>query len=1363
MEPPPQNPFKGLRPYQQSDREKLFGRDRDLILMKDRIFSARTTLLFAGSGVGKTSFLNAKVIPELKKQCVVVWHNRWTGADEADAEQSFTDERKIRLWPPHSLFRDLIGLFRRRRDDKAPDPNQSPPQVEREENAFEQEVRQAIVQNLRSSEAPVRKLSDLFGSYRKSLNADKADSDKQRNDRAVLILDQFEEVFQYHAYEDYFSNFINDLCQIINDDDYQVRVVVSMREEFLGELSIFDNKIADLFNNYYRLKYPDKDEAEDIIRRTCELSGVSPHDANLRNLVDDLSKIEKGGGSFAERATGADQTKTRVIKRNFVAPPYLQIACERLWNQQYDSTDPRNPNLVPFLANYKSGDSANEHEAGGDAQKALRDFCEEKLSPPSLNRSQQNIVAQAFGFLVTKQGAKMAYELRSLAEHMDERVGPLKTALEKLSRDEAKILRESRGPDRSYWFELYHDMYATIVDEWKVRYLKARKRRNLARTLSAVLVGFPLAVLLLAVIFNWIVNPARYERTLQEFQSEISAPNLEQQKGYQEAVAAYLNLKNTSGYGKKAASLWAEILARQAQWYETSNDPSSALLCLLRAATLEADTARSKQYLKDAEILLGTNATNLLATYCDDCDSAILSPDSRTVLTINLNGQPRVFDAVSGEPLDAPFCDFCSGAARVRGLFSSDGKLILIAAAGVAPPDRKTSTDAPPSDQEKGNETKASTDEPPRTSVSLQVFETFPAVDPATGIYARRARTKKIDLQETATTAPSKKPATAGGDSGQVAQDTASTPLVRGFAVVGSKFWFAGTKGRQFYVWDDQGIGHPLALPNAPSGTTIFSADGQYLLITPVVQKPSLWSVGEKAIVPYAVPEFDSATQAIFSPDGRSLLIARRDKTVRLLDLASKTTRVTLPVFTNTIRSLAFSPSGEQFLTRSTNPTNHPATDELQVWETSTAQPLFKTLSLMTALRVRLGPEGKTLLRVDNQRPYIVEKWDFQTGQLLALLRRGVRTPPVLTSDGNAAVILEGRLGRLWGLNSSSADSKIIPAEIETATISEDGRVLAAIDSDAKVEFWNVDNGSTIGPPVGGGSSYSIQISRDGKYAASEDSDFIHVWEVGKPAPLLSLPFNNFTDELNVMELSSDDRLLAIASGPEIKLWNIPSGAAITLTEQHSDDVNDIAINGQRMISGSSDRTIRIWDLSTGRSKALPQPGKVISVAISADGKLGLSGTDNGFMRLWDLEKGSQLDGEIKYDGAISGLAFSSDGHLVAAMTPNWLYLCSLDQAGLHYIRGILVSEQGDTLFGFTKDGQRIRFVNPAGRDRAKISDLDLSTELTTLKGTPADELNAWERKLGLAITEFGKIEKKWPAPQILSANPKEEPKRQGR
>src|SRR5262245_57606519 len=78
-----QNPFKGLDPFGPGDQ--LFGRDPDLLLMKDRIFRGPTTLLFAASGVGKTSFFRARFIPEVaqryREQFVVHYHSEWAGKD----------------------------------------------------------------------------------------------------------------------------------------------------------------------------------------------------------------------------------------------------------------------------------------------------------------------------------------------------------------------------------------------------------------------------------------------------------------------------------------------------------------------------------------------------------------------------------------------------------------------------------------------------------------------------------------------------------------------------------------------------------------------------------------------------------------------------------------------------------------------------------------------------------------------------------------------------------------------------------------------------------------------------------------------------------------------------------------------------------------------------------------------------------------------------------------------------------------------------------------------------------------------------------------------------------------------------------
>src|SRR6185503_5996518 len=126
------------------------------------------------------------------------------------------------------------------------------------------------------------------------------------DNRCLLILDQFEEVFQYHRGKAYFDLFITQLSQLINYKHCNVRVLFSMREEFLGELSIFDNKIPDLFSNYYRLKNPNKQDARNIISRTCSLVDMPVDDKKLKRLVVDLTTIETISATPTHNLNGDD-------------------------------------------------------------------------------------------------------------------------------------------------------------------------------------------------------------------------------------------------------------------------------------------------------------------------------------------------------------------------------------------------------------------------------------------------------------------------------------------------------------------------------------------------------------------------------------------------------------------------------------------------------------------------------------------------------------------------------------------------------------------------------------------------------------------------------------------------------------------------------------------------------------------------------------------------------------------------------------------------------------------------------------------------------------------------------------------------
>jgi WD40 repeat protein len=135
-----------------------------------------------------------------------------------------------------------------------------------------------------------------------------------------------------------------------------------------------------------------------------------------------------------------------------------------------------------------------------------------------------------------------------------------------------------------------------------------------------------------------------------------------------------------------------------------------------------------------------------------------------------------------------------------------------------------------------------------------------------------------------------------------------------------------------------------------------------------------------------------------------------------------------------------------------------------------------------------------------------------------------------------------------------------------------------------------------------------------------------------------------------------------IASGGGFKtvyLWNMATGHIEWRLEGHPNDVMSIAFSpDSRLIACGShgDTTVRLWDLATGamlrRLDYRSSTGYkgIQDMAFSPDCKLiACCGTweDDAPVQLWDLQTGQERRLGV-YKGEISGLAFSSEGRLIA-------------------------------------------------------------------------------------------------------------------
>jgi hypothetical protein len=371
-------------PYEEKDQKIFFGRDAEQKILVDKILSNKLTLFFAETGVGKSSLLQASVVPYLKhparKNLDVVYYKDWVSNPVAELKKTTLDLLKAR------------GKLS---SDYSPDEDLNL------EDFFQ--------------------VCSVFS-----------------NEPLVIMLDQFEEFFQYQRYSDAFLPFVEQLSQSIRDRETPVAFVISMREDYALNLNAFKEYLpTTLFENYYRLEKLTLEKAEEAIRRPVERIGFSYEEGEeglVEDLLRDLANREK------ESRLGSRSVSMALDAPSFVEPPHLQIVCKRLWEEEKGNPD----GLI----------KKTTYEDKGRAKGFVDSYFKEIIQ--SFSASEKKLASRSFNHLVTPRGTRMAYPVEDLSERLRVNETDLKNVLEKL--EDGKVLRrQSReGVD---WYELYHDTF----------------------------------------------------------------------------------------------------------------------------------------------------------------------------------------------------------------------------------------------------------------------------------------------------------------------------------------------------------------------------------------------------------------------------------------------------------------------------------------------------------------------------------------------------------------------------------------------------------------------------------------------------------------------------------------------------------------------------------------------------------------------------------------------------------------------------------------------------------------------------------------------------------------------------------------
>lgn len=245
-----------------------------------------------------------------------------------------------------------------------------------------------------------------------------------------------------------------------------------------------------------------------------------------------------------------------------------------------------------------------------------------------------------------------------------------------------------------------------------------------------------------------------------------------------------------------------------------------------------------------------------------------------------------------------------------------------------------------------------------------------------------------------------------------------------------------------------------------------------------------------------------------------------------------------------------------------------------------------------------------------------------------------------------------------------------------------------------------------------------MALSRSGeRVAAVTTSNEIRVWQVQGGVPLLAC--RGHDDWVYTVAWSPDERQLASGSNDQtIRLWGADSGSLLATLSGHTGPVWSVAFSpdGTWLASGSSDQTVCLWDAVSGElvTTLAGEGGPVWSVAFSPDGSRLAVSHQNGTIAIWDLVTGARLLTLLGHQDRVRSLAFHPNGRrLMSGSDDETVRLWDVASGRL---RTALRDQSGYvTTVAFSPDGKLLASgsIDP----RVRLWETESGTLLKTLHG----------------------------------------------
>jgi WD40 repeat protein len=1194
------NPYVGPRPYERRDRRNFHGRDREARELRALIVAEREVLFYAQSGAGKTSLLNAVVIPALE-------------------DKGF-----------HVLPTVRVG-------------NELPPGIEPEvvENIF---IFSALLALAGEETSPATLLDHTLQSFLEAhFPEEEADFASRPH---VLIFDQFEELFtthrdRWHDAEGFFRQIREAL-----DGLPHLGVVFTMREDHVAGIDPFITWFPRRLRARFRMERLGPRGALDAVEKPAQNAGCPFEQGVAQRLVDNLRQV-KGESRLSPETS---------FLGPYIEPVQLQVVCHRLWANLPDQEDrviqweevEQYGNIDRALTDfYESSLDAAMQESGVGERQLRRWVGQQLITPMSTrdlamrgpeetaglpNAAVDVLEGQHLIRADVRAGARwyeLAHDrlvdpiLQSNQAWEAARETPLRTTAYRWqeTQDASLLYRDGALDEALAWAaENPED-----VEPYETEFLEAsqraeqdrfkRRRRYVISAIVGVVILIAMAVLTV-LAYSGLRRASVAEGIAWEAEAEA-----------REALAQAEQQRRLAQAGQLAAQAQS-VLERS---------PRRSLLLAIEALSVtmkvgEPPIAHAENALRQAVSYMGGP---LLSGHENYVHVVAFSPDGHWLATASWDGAARLWDV--DDPRQRPIVLRGHEDMILDMAFSPDGHWLATAGADHIV-------------------TLWNVDHPTAKPVMLTEHTDMvwsAAFSPdgrwlATGSWDGTVRLWNVDspkeapvvlyahespVKDVAFSSDGRWLAAGGLDNAARlwdVEDLAADPIVfSGHTDIIIAVAFS-PDGRWLATgsWDDTArlwhLHNPTMEPVVLTGhgdilsAVAFSPDGGWLATGSYDRSIRLWEVNNPTVPPRILLGHEERIESLaFSPDGRWLATGCWDRTARLWSVDRPMLEpVVLRGHENVIASVAFSPDGHWLATGSWDHT-------AQLWEVDSpmAEPRELRGHSMSVLSVAFSPDGRWL--ATGSSDYTAQLWDVEDPH-----------EGLASFDGHHQDV------------------------VNSVAFSPDGQWLATGSADNTVRLWRMDDPAARPMALHGhaGAIDALAFSPDGSWLASAGWDYTaRLWSMDDPRAD-AIVLRGHEDVIDDLAFSPDGRWLLTGSWDHTaRLWSVEDPTASpTVLDGHGDIVVDVAISpdGRWLATGSYDDTARMWDMNDLALEPAVLHGHkwdIIAVAFSPDGRWLATGSLDKTVRLWDVNNPAEISIVLHgHEEGVIALLFSPDGHWLA-------------------------------------------------------------------------------------------------------------------